>query len=370
MHLTLHLTTGCNMNCKYCYSPPINRRDMSEQIATQAILYGFNTSPHNLGIIFFGGEPLLKKGLIEKSIIFSEKLFKNSNFKPHFKITTNGILLDDSFMRFANSVNMSVALSFDGIQQAHDYHRKTKGGGNTFKLIEDKLKLLLSFQPYASVYMTVSPETVQYYYDSVCYLFNKGIKYLIVSLNYAGKWTKKELTELEKQYKKISQLYERMTKDQEKFYFSPFEIKFASRIKGEMYECDKCHLGMRQISISCDGSIFPCVQFVNRPEYKIGNVIDGVDYKIRNNLHDLSCSNESCNECTLRNRCNNNCSCLNIQTTGMINQVSPILCRTEKMLINIVDRLGERLYKQKSPMFIHKHYNAVYPIISLLEDLN
>ena len=370
MHLTLHLTTGCNMNCNYCYFPPINRIDMSEQIATQAILYGFKTAPHNLGIIFFGGEPLLKNNLIKKSIIFSEKLFKNSNFRPHYKITTNGLLLDDYFMRFANSVNLAVALSIDGIEHAHDYHRKTKDGGNTFKQVEKKLELLLSFQPYASVYMTISPETVYYYYDSVSYLFNKGVKYLIASLNYAGNWTKIELTELEQQYKQISLLYERMTNDQKKFYFSPFEIKLASRIKGEMYECDKCHLGMRQVSISHDGSIYPCVQFVNRPEYQIGNVYQGIDNSRRNQLFELSSSNESCNECALKPRCNNNCSCLNIQTTGNITEVSPILCNTEKILINIVDRLGAKLFKQKSTMFIQKHYNTVYPILSLLEDLN
>ena len=370
MHLTLHLTTGCNMNCNYCYSPPVNRMDMSVQVAKQTILYGFKTSPHNLGIIFFGGEPLLKKELIKKTIIFSENLFHNSNFRPHYKITTNGLLIDDKFMQFSNSTNLAVALSFDGIQKAHDYHRKTKEGGNTFKQIDEKLDLLLSFQPYASVYMTVSPETVYYYYDSISYLFNKGVKYLIVSLNYAGNWTKKEITELEKQYKQISVLYKRMTNEQKKFYFSPFEIKLASRIKGEMYECDKCHLGMRQVSISYDGSIYPCIQFVNRPEYQIGNIYQGIDNNRRKQLFELSTSNESCDGCALKSRCNNSCSCLNIQTMGTITEVSPVLCQTEKILIKIVDRLGFKLFKQKSPMFIQKHYNAVYPILSLIEDIN
>lgn len=370
MHITLHLTSGCNMNCSYCYAPPKTREDMTWEITEQAIKYGYKTSPHNLGIIFFGGEPLLKRDLIKKSISFSNNLFQNTGFKPHFKITTNGLLLDENFMRFSNSVNLSVALSIDGIEPAHNYHRKTKDGNNTFEFIEEKLDLLLSFQPYASVYMTVSPETANYYFDSVSYLFNKGVKYLIVSLNYAGNWTSKEIIELKKQYKRIAILYERMILNQKKFYFSPFEIKFASRIRGEMYECDKCHLGMRQVSVSPDGSIFPCVQFVNRSEYKIGNVFDGIDIYKRNALYKISSDNKSCEECLLKSRCNNSCSCLNIQTTGMINEISPVLCETEKILINTVDKLGNKLYRKKYPMFIHKHYNSVYPIISLLEDLN
>jgi uncharacterized protein len=46
------------------------------------------------------------------------------------------------------------------------------------------------------------------------------------------------------------------------------------------------------------------------------------------------------------------------------------VCETEKMLTPIVDTLGERLYKKKAPLFIQKHYNSVYPILSLLEDTN
>ncbi len=370
MHITLHLTSGCNMNCSYCYAHPTDRQDMTWEIAENAIKYGYKTSPHNLGIIFFGGEPLLKKDLVKKSIFFSSNLFQNTGFKPHFKITTNGLLLDENFMKFSNSVNLAVALSIDGVETAHNYHRKTKDGNNTFNFVEEKLDLLLSYQPYASIYMTVTPETVNHYFDSVLYLFNKGVKYLIVSLNYAGNWTSDEIIELKNQYKRLAILYERMILDQKKFYFSPFEIKFASRIKGEMYECDKCHLGMRQVSISPDGSIYPCVQFVNKPEYKIGNVFNGIDLDYRNKLFDISSHNKSCEKCVLKTRCNNNCSCLNIQTTGIINEVSPVLCETEKLLIKIADRIGEKLYQQKSPMFIQKHYNSVYPILSLLEDLN
>ena len=45
------------------------------------------------------------------------------------------------------------------------------------------------------------------------------------------------------------------------------------------------------------------------------------------------------------------------------------LCETERILIPIVDELGERLWTMKAPLFIQKHYNAAYPFISGLEDL-
>jgi len=69
-------------------------------------------------------------------------------------------------------------------------------------------------------------------------------------------------------------------------------------------------------------------------------------------------------------RCYNTCSCLNWQTTGNINEISPILCETERILIPIVDKLGKELYEKKSKMFIQKQYNVAFPILSLLEDEN
>ena len=49
--------------------------------------------------------------------------------------------------------------------------------------------------------------------------------------------------------------------------------------------------------------------------------------------------------------------------------VSPVLCRYERMLMPIADRIGRVLYAKRSPLFIHKHYNAAYPVLSLVDDI-
>jgi uncharacterized protein len=59
---------------------------------------------------------------------------------------------------------------------------------------------------------------------------------------------------------------------------------------------------------------------------------------------------------------------LNWQTTGAIDEIPPILCETEKLLIPIVDELAAKLYRLRSPLFIQKHYNPIYPLLSFLED--
>jgi uncharacterized protein len=170
--------------------------------------------------------------------------------------------------------------------------------------------------------------------------------------------------------KKLAIIYERWIENEKKFYFSPFERVFASRIRGKEHAlCSRCALGLRQLSVAPDGKIFPCVQFVRDDSFSIGDVWNGISEEKRLQIHKKSKIHpQECSECELADSCESHCSCLNWQTTGDITNVSPVLCETERIMIPIVDDLGNRLFKRRHPMFIQKHYNTEYPFISLLED--
>jgi uncharacterized protein len=344
---------------------------MSHAVALKSMDFISGNYPSNTGIIFFGGEPLLKKELIKDIILYNKT--KPKYF--HYKVTTNGLLLDSDFLKYADSVNLQVSLSIDGHEKAHNTHRKLAGGEPSFKLLNEKIDLLLNYQPYAKALMTVSPETLPFYSESVQFLIERGFKYIIVSLNYAGCWDNSSLKELKKQYENISELYEKHIFKERKFYFSPFEMKLASHIRQNNFECYQCHLAKKQISIAYDGLVYPCVQFVkdgqSNQKYSIGSVNSGIDKIIQEQLYLESKKQISlCSDCDYNSRCNNKCSCLNWQLTGELSQISPLLCETERILIPIVDKLGEKLFKKGSPLFIQKHYNAVYPILSMIEDMH
>lgn len=345
---------------------------MSEHTANKAVEYAARVSL-NTGIIFFGGEPLLRKDLIVSTINFCKSFSAKTGRSFHFKVTTNGLLLDESFLEYANKAGLIVGLSIDGIKTAHNTHRKNIQGMGTFDELEPKIELLLKFQPYSSALMVVAPKTLEYYSESVKFLIQKGFRYIVTSLNYAGNWQDNHIRELSRQYRKLAKLYKDMVSREKKFYFSPFEVKFATYIIGEGSAANRCALGKRQISIAPDGMIYPCVQFVkdgvSNQEYCIGNVFDGIDEGKRDRLYELSLKkDDTCQGCAFSARCNNHCGCLNWQAAGSVNTVSPFLCESERLLIPIVDKLGNELYKKRAPMFIQKHYNAVYPVMSFLED--
>lgn len=369
MNYTLHLTDNCNMKCGYCYVKKDKNRYMTFDTAKLVVDRAVSEGKEYISIGFFGGEPLLCKPLIKKIVSYANTLSKNKKLTIHYKMTTNGMLLDNNFLEFSRNNNIFIALSHDGIKQSHDLLRIDLTGKGTFDIVDKAAEQLLSYNPYAPVMMTINKVTVKYFYENVSYLFNKGFKYLICTLNYTDSWDEDSFKVLKREYGKIAKLYYELTMKEEKFYFSPFDVKIASHINQSTYCEERCELGRKQVSVDTDGTIYPCIQFVGESKWAIGNVNDGIDTKRQMELYlNNEDEKQSCEGCAISKRCNHYCGCLNKQTTGSINKVSPVLCAHERMVLPIADKLAEKLYKKRNGIFIHKHYNDLYPLISYLED--
>jgi uncharacterized protein len=372
MHFTLHLTAACNMHCSYCYSPPRPGAGMSEETGRKALRLGSRLSGESCGIVFFGGEPLLHQDLIRNLVAYGRELEREQAGRFHFKLTTNGLLLDEEFLEFSLREDVLIAMSFDGIRAAHDRHRRLPDGEPTFDQLYPRLKMLLSARPYSSVLMVVNPDTAQYLSESVSFLLGQGCRYVLVSLNYAAAWEEAEFRILSKQCEKLAGLYVKWIQEGRKFYLSPFEVKLSSHINQHCFHKERCELAQRQISVDPQGYLYPCVQFTKAgpgSEWCIGDVDAGIDEAARQRIYQRSSQEKAfCRDCAIRERCNNTCGCLNWQTTGTLDQVSPVLCRYEQMLVPLADEIGRTLYKKRDPLFLHKHYNAAYLVLSVLED--
>ena len=373
MHLTLHLTARCNLTCRYCY---VSHSEDEMTFATAKAAIDLSVSENlkkqpgdSLGIIFFGGEPLLCKDLIVEVIRYCRDVERKTGQTFYFKITTNGLLLDEEFLTNQETASVFIAISHDGVKAAHDAQRTDATGHGSFARLAPMIPLLLRHKPYAPVLMVVTPGSLRYYAESVAHLFSQGFRYLICSLNYGAEWGSGSVRELGRQYDRIADWYYAKIVEEEKFYFSPFEVKIASHIFPGSCKRDRCELGLRQISVGPDGQLFPCVQFVGDAAYSIGDVRQGIDEEARLRIYlQNTGEKESCKDCAIRGRCNHCCGCLNRQATGSIDKVSPMLCAHERMILPIVDKLAARLFEKRNPLFIQKHYNDLFPVLSLVED--
>ena len=372
MHLTLHLTTACNMGCDYCYAPPHDGVPMTFEVGRRALEFVTRLERGSCGIVFFGGEPLLCNDLIRRLVAHGRELERHRAGRFHFKITTNGLLLDDAFLEFALREDIFIAMSVDGVPAAHDRHRRLFHGGPTAELVITRLRQLVAVRPFSSVLMVVNPDTAAHLAESVTFLMDTGVRYLVMSMNYAAPWTDDGFEVLRSQLEELGELYIEWTKLGRKFYLSPFEVKLSSHINRHCYQKERCELARRQWSVDPAGYLYPCVQFAKAgpsSRWCLGHVESGVDEVKRKVIHDESDATKAvCRTCAIRNRCNNSCGCLNWQATGSINEISPVLCRYEQMVLPIADRVGRRLYGERNALFLHKHYNAAYPVLSVIEE--
>ena len=364
MKMTINLTEKCNLACDYCYYRQKGRVTASFDMVKAAIDMSVRQD-NSTGICFFGGEPLLEKGLIENTVAYTDSVYKETGHRFYYKLTTNGTLLDEAFLLFAKKANIIIAVSHDGLMSA---------GGRQYtaaaSLNEEKLQMLLRYQPYAIAMTVVNPLSINLFAASVEWLFSLGFRYLITSPAHGAHipWDDQSCDLLQEQYRKMARLYIKWTKAGKKFYLGAFETKIASHIEGENYVQKHCHIGMDQISVAADGKIYPCVQFVGNPEYLIGDVWSGIDIKRQQALALRRCEPPLCDNCVINRRCIHTCGCMNSLDTGSVDNVSPFQCRHEKMLVSIVDKMAEKLYSSKSRRFIAKHYDPAYPLVSLIED--
>ena len=284
-------------------------------------------------------------------------------------MTTNGTLLDEEFLKFSSEIGMTIGFSHDGPVQ--DDCRLFHDGSGTFGLLEGKIALLLKYHPYAMGMSVMDPSTVHNAAESVKFLFDKGFRYISININYdkEAPWTRGLLSVLEGEYKKMAEMYIRWTKAEEKFYLSPFDMKILSLLKGESYNFDRRRMALNQPSVAPDGKIYSGSRYLGDPEFVIGDVFSGIDRERQRFIYEEGSKPPGpCLECAIRTRCNYAYDTLCYRDAEIVPEITPVQCAHEQVITPIADYVAEKLYKDRSALFMHKHYNELYPVVSLVED--
>jgi len=340
---------------------------MSREVAFAAVKLGMegnNTS----GLLFYGGEPLLEKELIYDVVEYAKGIAKKTGHNFYYKITTNGTLLYKEFLKFAKDANMAIGVSYDG--PAQDDCRLFHDGTGSQATLESRIPLLLKYQPYAMGLSVIDTTTIHKAAEIVKCLYDKGFRYIHMGVNYSKQgWTKERLLALKCEYEKIAEMYINWTRAEKKFYFSSFDMKIYSHLKGEKYNIDRAQMNMNQPSIAPDGKIYTTSKHLDNPVFAIGDVFTGIDKKKHRAIYERGAiPAEPCRKCAIKSRCNYAYDNLGSSGPAIVDDITPVQCAHERLITPIADYIAQTLFKEKNAMFIQKHYNEMYPFMSLLED--
>ncbi|MBO4495693.1 MAG: radical SAM protein [Clostridiales bacterium] len=353
--LTLVMTHQCNFDCRYCPQKH-EERYMPRETAVKAIDLLMGTADR-MQISFYGGEPLLARSEIEYLVSYArEKAKKITDFPLSFEITTNGLLLDEEFIRFAKANRILLALSHDGLGQEEG--RIDRGGRSTREIVDQKLEMLLSAFPETIIMMTVHPDYADRVSDSIRFFREKGVRSvsLVPAHGERVEWDDEHFELLRRELEKVERLYEEWNQGEDIFRFIPFENKIRNYIRGRDADSALCHFGGHKVMVDVDGNFYPCSHFIGRDGFCVGDLEAGPSIEKMADLEKKRVEAETCAECALRSRCKHTCACANHGHTGNMSSVSALQCEYEKLIIRLADKAAAELIRPENTSFVERMY--------------
>lgn len=329
--LCLHIAHTCNLNCSYCFASQGKyngqRGIMSLEVGKKAIdfLVSNSGTRRNLEVDFFGGEPLMNFEVIKEIVKYARGIEKKVNKNFRFTLTTNGMLIDDDVIEFANKEMSNVVLSLDGRKSVHDKFRVDYAGNGSFDRIVPKFQKLVKAREGKNYYMrgTFTHNNPDFLEDIKTMLdlgFNElSMEPVVCKEDDPSALTQEDVEIVLKQYEDLAKLMIERRREGRPFTFYHYMIDLSGgpciykRISG-------CGSGTEYMAVTPWGDLYPCHQFVGDEKYKLGNIYDGID-NIEIQQEFASCNvyaKKECDECWARLYCSGGCAANAYHATGSV----------------------------------------------------
>ncbi len=341
--LCLHIAHDCNLACRYCFAEEGEyhgrRALMTYEVGKQALdfLIANSGNRRNLEVDFFGGEPLMNFQVVKDLVKYGREQEKIHNKNFRFTLTTNGVLLNDDIMEFANKEMANVVLSIDGRKEVHDHMRPFRNGAGSYDMIVPKFQKVAESRNQTNYYVrgTFTRNNLDFA-DDVKQFVDLGFKQISVEPVVAQ--PEEDYSIREEDLPKIMDEYDRLAryivdcrKEGKWFNFFHFMMDLsggpcvAKRLSG-------CGSGTEYLAVTPWGDIYPCHQFVGEEDYLMGNVFEGI--KRTDLREEFKCSNvyskPKCKDCFSKFYCSGGCAANSYKFHGQINDAYDIGCEMQR----------------------------------------
>ncbi|MSS64764.1 thioether cross-link-forming SCIFF peptide maturase [Velocimicrobium porci] len=344
--LCLHIAHDCNLKCRYCFAEEGEykgrRALMSYEVGKKALdfLIANSGNRHNLEVDFFGGEPLMNFDVVKQLVAYGREQEKIHNKNFRFTLTTNGLLLNDDIMEFANKEMANVVLSIDGRKEVHDYMRPARNGKGSYDVILPKFEKLAESRNQTNYYVrgTFTHNNLDFSKD-VLHLADLGFKQISVEPVVAQPeepyaLQEEDIAKICEEYDILAKEMIQREKEGKGFNFFHFMIDLsggpcvAKRLSG-------CGSGTEYLAVTPWGDLYPCHQFVGMEEFLMGNVDEGITRTdIRDTFKECNVySKDKCQECFAKFYCSGGCAANSYNFHNSINDAYDLGCELQRKRI-------------------------------------
>ncbi len=341
--LCLHIAHDCNLKCKYCFAEEGEyhgrRALMSYEVGKKALdfLVKNSASRVNLEVDFLGGEPLMNFQVVKDLVAYGRSLEEPYHKKFRFTLTTNGVLLNDDIIAFANQEMSNVVLSVDGRKEVHDRMRPLAGGQGSYDLVIPKFKKVAESRNQTNYYVrgTFTHFNKDFAAD-VCHLADMGFEQIsvepvVASESEAYALVEADIPQILEEYDKLAVELIKRHKEGKGFQFFHFMIDLKGgpcvykRLSG-------CGSGTEYLAVTPWGDLYPCHQFVGQEAFLMGNVDEGISRTdIREQFKACNVySKEKCRNCFAKFYCSGGCAANSYHFHGNINDAYDLGCTLQR----------------------------------------
>lgn len=338
--LCLHVAHTCNLTCDYCFASQGKyqgeRALMSFEVGKAALdfLVENSGSRRNLEVDFFGGEPLMDWDVVKQLVAYARGIEKEKGKNFRFTLTTNGLLIDDDVIEFANKEMHNVVLSLDGRKEIHDKLRRTVGGQGSYDVIVPKFQKLVKSRNNQGYYVrgTYTHGNVDFTKD-IFHMADLGFTELsmepvVCAPDEPYALTEEDLPVLFEQYEILAKdMLRREAKGKPiTFYHYMIDLTGGPCIYKRVTGCGS---GTEYLAVTPWGDLYPCHQFVGDPAYLLGDVWKGVTNTVVQDKfrHCSAYAREECKDCWAKLYCSGGCAANAYHATGDITGVYEYGCK-------------------------------------------
>lgn len=346
--LCLHIAHACNMTCSYCFAGKGEYHGekslMSFEVGKRALdwLIENSGSRKNLEVDFFGGEPLLNIEVVKKLVAYGRSRELECGKRFRFTLTTNGLLLDDDIIDFANKEMSNIVLSLDGRKSTNDRMRRTHEQTGTYEAVLPAFRKLAESRGQKDYYIrgTYTHYNTDFT-DDILHMADLGFRELSMEPVVAPPEAPYALTEADlprilSEYERLAcEMLDRKRRRQgNDFNFYHYMIDLTGgpcivkRISG-------CGTGTEYLAVTPSGDFYPCHQFAGDSRFLLGNIWDGITNRtVCSEFENCNIySHTECRDCFAKLYCSGGCAANAFHTTGSVSGVYDMGCRLHKKRI-------------------------------------
>lgn len=357
--LCLVMATGCNLRCRYCYAedgtyrlpPAVMSRDTGQ--AAVDLLMRKSRGLKEVGIGFFGGEPLLNYRVITELVPYAEEQANRLGKQCGFSLTTNGTLLTPEKVAFFEKHPFAYIVSLDGSKEHNDRNRRFRSGAGTYDTIVRHLREVTNAFPAFAPKVTLRATFTGQEHDLagiLAHLRELGFRKVSVepcsAMSALGGIREADLPDILADYDAAAQWYLGLLAEGGEFSFFHMQQLFSQVAKGER-RITQCGAGCGYLAVAPDGTLYPCHRLLGSEGWAMGTVFTDLNREIQSRFIRASVPyKEPCRACWARYICGGGCHATALQFNGSILEPH----RTECLLMKHRIRLGAWIYSRLSDL--------------------